>query len=120
MPRLLRRAGDLPKRSLWQRIKDLALADVTVLARGGVQAGSLERLEEILLDADFGVATTLKLVAAVEARARRGEIKTAEEFRQALAANVEQALRAGRSDPALLSAAEGPTVIVVIGVNGAG
>ncbi len=120
MARLFRRSDDLPKRSLWQRIKDIALADVNVLARGGVKAGSLERLEEILLDADFGVATTLKLVAEVEARALRGEAKSAEEFRQALAESVERALRTGRSDPALLSAAVGPTVILVIGVNGAG
>ena len=120
MARLVRRSGDLPKRSLWQRIKDIALADVNVLARGGVQAGSLERLEEILLDADFGVSTTLKLVAEVEAHARRGEARTAEEFRQALAESVERALRAGNSDPALLSAPQRPTVILVIGVNGAG
>ena len=120
MSRLFRRSGDLPKRSLWQRIKDIALADVNVLARGGVTAGSLERLEEILLDADFGVTTTLKLVAEVEARARRGEASSAEQFRQALAESVERALRTGNSDPALRLASERPTVIVVIGVNGAG
>ncbi|MEP7344918.1 MAG: signal recognition particle-docking protein FtsY [Gemmatimonadaceae bacterium] len=120
MTRLFRRTGDLPKRSLWQRIKEIALADVNVLARGGVQAGSLEKLEEVLLDADFGVSTTLKLVAEVEARALRGEVKSAEEFRQALAESVERALRTGRSDPALLSASEPPMVILVIGVNGAG
>ena len=40
--RLLRKSGDVPKRSLWQRIKDVAVMDVTVLARGGVAPGSLE------------------------------------------------------------------------------
>ena len=54
--RLLRKSGDVPKRSLWQRIKDVALMDVAVLARGGVSAGSLEQLEQMLLEADFGVA----------------------------------------------------------------
>ena len=65
--RILRKSGDVPRRSLWQRIKDVALTDVAVIARGGVSAGSLERLEELLLEADFGVPTTLRLVA--EARA---------------------------------------------------
>lgn len=120
MARLLRRAGDLPKRSLWQRIKEIALSDVTVLARGGVQPGSLERLEEVLLEADFGVPTTLRLVAEVEARAKRGEVKTADQFRGALAESVERALRAGRSDPRLVLSSTRPTVILVIGVNGAG
>jgi len=63
--RILRKTGDLPKRSLWQRIKDVALTDVGVLVRGGVSAGSLEQLEELLLEADFGVPTTLRLVAEV-------------------------------------------------------
>ena len=73
--RILRKAGDVPKRSLWQRIKDVALMDVGVLARGGVSAGSLEQLEELLLEADFGVPVTLRLVAEVERlrQARRGE-----------------------------------------------
>ena len=44
--RLLRKAGDVPKRSLWQKIKDVALMDVAVIARGGVSAGSLEQLEQ--------------------------------------------------------------------------
>ena len=52
---LLRKAGDVPRRSLWQRIKDVALADVNVLARGGVKVGSIDSLEELLLEADFGV-----------------------------------------------------------------
>ena len=46
MSRLKATARDLPRRSLWDRIKDVALADVAVLARGGVSAGSLERVEE--------------------------------------------------------------------------
>ena len=61
----IQRAGDVPK-SLWQQIKDVALMDVAVLARGGVTAGSLEQLEELLLEADFGVPTTLRLVEEVE------------------------------------------------------
>jgi fused signal recognition particle receptor len=105
---------------LWQRLKDLAVMDVTVLARGGVKAGSLEGLEELLLEADFGVPTTLRLVEDVERLAERGHIRTQDEFLEALRGGIESALRAGNTESALQIAAPGPTVILVLGVNGAG
>jgi fused signal recognition particle receptor len=120
MSRLIRRAGDLPKRGLWERIRDVALMDVAVLSRGGVKAGSLERLEELLLEADFGVPVTLRLVDEVGRRAQKGQVKTEEDFARALTEGVELALRTGNSDPALRLAAERPTVMLIVGVNGAG
>src|SRR5579885_1145219 len=118
--RLLRKQGDLPKRSLWSKIKDVALLDVGVLARGGVSAGSLEELEQLLLEADFGVPVTLRLVEEVERRAKRGVVKSQDEFRAALAEGVEAALRAGKNDTRIAMSASPPTVILVVGVNGAG
>ncbi|MGI8618628.1 MAG: signal recognition particle-docking protein FtsY [Gemmatimonadaceae bacterium] len=120
MSRLIRRPGDVPARSLWQRVRDVALMDVAVLAKGGVSAGSLDRVEEVLLEADLGVATTMQLVAELERLAKLGKIRTEPEFREALRAGIESALRAGNSDPALIQVPGGPTVILVIGVNGAG
>jgi len=120
MARLFQKAGDVPKKSLWQKIKDVALTDVAVIARGGVSEGSLEQLEEILLAADFGVPTTMRLVAEVQSLAQRGKVKTQDEFLAALTDGVETALRAGNSDPTLLMAVHKPTVVLVIGVNGAG
>src|SRR5256885_7073990 len=120
MNRIVRRAGDVPKRSLWAKLKDVALMDVAVLARGGVKAGSLERLEEILLAADFGVPITMRLVDDVGRRAQKGEIRTEDEFREALREGVETALRAGKGDPGLTFASTRPTVILIVGVNGAG
>src|SRR3954465_5764672 len=120
MARIVRRAGDVPTRSLWQRIKDVALTGVAVVARGGVRAGSLEQLEELLLSADFGVPVTMRLVDEVSRRAQRGEVRTEDEFREALRADVEAALRGGSSDASLRFAATPPTVILVVGVNGAG
>lgn len=118
--RILRKSTDLPVRSLWQKIKDVALIDVAVLARGGVSAGSLEQLEQLLLEADFGVPTTLKLVSEVERRAQRGLVKTQEQFLAALHEGIDAALRAGNSAPALNLAPDKPTVILIVGVNGAG
>jgi fused signal recognition particle receptor len=120
MARLFQKPTDVPKKSLWQRIKDVALTDVAVIARGGVSEGSLEQLEEILLAADFGVPTTMRLVAEVQTLAQRGKVKTQDEFLAALTEGVETALLAGNSDPTLLMAVQKPTVVLVIGVNGAG
>src|SRR5438105_6978029 len=120
MARLKRREGDVPPRSLWARIKDVALTDVTVFARGGAIQGSLDSLEELLLDADFGVSATLALTAEVEAQARRGFIKSQDDFLRALRNGIDAALRKGKSDRALHLEGAKPAVILVIGVNGAG
>jgi fused signal recognition particle receptor len=117
---LSRKQGDLPKRSLWQKIKDVALIDVTVIARGGVSKGSLEQMEEILLESDFGVPVTLRLVDEISRQAQRGFIKTSDEFRAALSSGVEAALRAGNSDASLAVSSAKPLVMLIVGVNGAG
>lgn len=109
-----------PRRSLWQRFKDVALTDVGVLARGGVDAGSLEHLERMLLEADFGVPVTTRLVAEVQRRAASGEVRSRDDFERALREGVEAALCSGHHDPALVFAEAKPTVILVLGVNGAG
>jgi len=118
--RIVTRAGDVPARSLWTKIKDVALTDVTAVARAGAIQGSLEKLEEVLLEADFGVPTTMRLVAEIESQARRGLIKTQDQFLGALRAAIETSLRSGNSDPRIIRAKSAPTVILVVGVNGAG
>src|SRR3954452_22510382 len=118
--RLLRKSGDVPKRSLWERIKDIAMMDVGVISRGGITPGSLEQLEQLLLEADCGVPVTLRLIEEVERRAARGLVKTQEQFLEALRQGVETTLSSGKSDPALTLASSGPTVTLVVGVNGAG
>ena len=72
--RIMKRSGDVPARTLWNRIREVALADVGALARAGTIQGSLETLEQVLLEADFGVSATMRLVAEVETRAKRGLI----------------------------------------------
>lgn len=118
--RILKRADDVPTRSLWTRIKDVALTDVTAIARAGSIQGSLETLEEVLLEADFGVPTTVRLVGEIEGQARRGFIKSQDEFLLALRKAIEASLRSGNSDPRIIRAAATPTVFLIVGVNGAG
>lgn len=117
---LSRKQGDVPKRSLWQKIKDVALTDVTVIARGGVDKGSLEQMEEILLEADFGVPVTLRLVDEISRQAQRGFIKSSDEFKTALSKGVENALLAGNASAALSVSSAKPLVMLIVGVNGAG
>jgi fused signal recognition particle receptor len=120
MARILRKSSDQSTRSLWQRIKDIAMLDVTTLARGGSIQGSLEKLEEVLIEADFGVGTSLRLVEDVERKAKRGEVRTQDDFLRALEEGVASALGADTDDTSMTFAPEKPTVVLVIGVNGAG
>ncbi|HUQ47421.1 MAG TPA: signal recognition particle-docking protein FtsY [Gemmatimonadaceae bacterium] len=120
MPRILKRSSDVQSRSLWQRVKDVAMLDIAALARGATIEGSLEKLEEVLIEADFGVATSLRLVEDVERQARRGEIKTQEQFLASLEEGVARSLGADTDDSSVRFSAEKPTVVLVIGVNGAG
>jgi fused signal recognition particle receptor len=119
MARLFKRK-DEGRKSLWDRIVDVALTDVSVLVRG-MDEGSLERLEELLIAADFGVPSTLRLVDVVERLAERGLARTQRDFLQAVQEEIVAILSAGRSDTALrFNFAGGPTVLLIAGVNGVG
>jgi len=98
---------------------DVALTDVSVLVKG-LDEGSLERLEELLIEADFGVPVTLRLVEGVQRLAERGQIRSAQEFRQEVRRQLLEVLGSGRADTALRFNFDGPTVVLVVGVNGVG
>jgi fused signal recognition particle receptor len=117
MSRLFRTRTE-QKKSLWRRAVDLALTDVRVLATG-MDHETLETLEERLIAADFGVQATLRLVDAVEGRARKGEIRGGGELRRALQEEVGRILAPARG-AGLRMADAGPTVWLVVGVNGVG
>jgi fused signal recognition particle receptor len=117
MARLFRKKTEA-RRSLWRRAVDLALTDVRVLARG-VDEETLESLEEKLLAADFGVPATLRLVGHVEQQARRGKVRSGQALRQTLDDEVRRIL-APAADAYLSAADTGPTVYLIVGVNGVG
>lgn len=107
------------KLGLWQRIKRLALTDVRALARG-LNADDLEQLERVLLEADFGVPATLDLMEFLEAQVRRGKLKTDDELRAGLIERLAEVL-AGPPNPGEIAApTSGPSIVLVIGVNGVG
>ncbi|MGH7460452.1 MAG: signal recognition particle-docking protein FtsY [Longimicrobiales bacterium] len=117
MSRLAKKAGEKP--TLWQRIKNIAFADVNVVMRG-LDHGSLEKIEEILLAADFGVPATLRLVDHVETLSRQGKIRTEQEFLDSVESEIAQILSAGNADPSLRFNPTGLTVFLMVGVNGVG
>lgn len=107
------------KLSLWSRIKRLALTDIRALARG-LNAEDLEQLEQLLIEADFGVPATLDLVTYLEAQVRRGKLKTEDDLRAALIERVAGGLAGPPNPGSIAPAASGPSIVLVIGVNGAG
>lgn len=106
------------KKGLWRRMVDLGLTDVRTLAHG-IDHESLESLEETLLRADFGVPATLRLTDRAEEALRRGEIRDERMLINALSAEIEAILRSA-GDVELRAADFGPTVYLVVGVNGVG
>src|ERR671916_517847 len=107
------------KRSLWSRIKQIALTDVGALMRG-LNAQDLEELERVLIESDFGVPATVELIQLLEDEVRRGKLKTEADLKRALWERL-STLLAGPEDPGQIVRAEsGPTVVLLVGVNGTG
>ncbi len=107
------------KESLWSRIKRVALTDVGALMRG-LNADDIENLERVLIEADFGVTATAELTQALEDEVRRGKLKTEGDLRRSLEDRLTAMLQADGDPGAIARAASGPTVILVVGVNGTG
>ena len=78
-------------KSLWQRIVDVSLTDVSVLVKG-LDEDSIEDLEQVLLEADFGVDATMDLVEELETASRRGKVKTEAGLRRLLAERIHRFL----------------------------
>lgn len=106
------------KKGIWQRVVDLALTDVRVVATG-LDHASLEELEERLLAADFGVPATLRLVDHAEGEMRRGKARGGAGLVDALRGEISRILEPSRNAE-LRAADSGTTVYLIVGVNGVG
>jgi fused signal recognition particle receptor len=83
-----------------------------------IDATSLGELEEALYTADFGVATTDEILGEIKA-AYKKDAALAGQQAAAIGADVLQRVLSG-SEREIKPAAQAPTVIVMIGVNGSG
>lgn len=90
-----------------------------VFARGELDDQFWEGLEEALILADVGVATSEKLVGVVRERARKADLKTPDAVRRLLRDEIAGTLNAaatGKERPP----EDEKTVMLVVGVNGVG
>lgn len=101
------------KKSFSQRIRKLALGF------SGVNEEFLEELMIALLEADIGIKTAQKIVDAVENEAMDRHLKTFGEISECLVEQMEK-LYTSYEDRAFNENANGPTVILMVGVNGSG
>ena len=107
------------KEGLWTRIKKLAMTDVGALVRG-LNAEDVERMERILIEADFGVAATVELTQRLDDEIRDGKLKNEADLRAALEGQLAAMLDGGPAAGQIARATDGPTVILIVGVNGTG
>ncbi|WP_172252763.1 signal recognition particle-docking protein FtsY [Saccharibacillus deserti] len=78
-----------------------------------------EELEEILIGADVGVNTVMELIDDLRVEVKKRRLNDASELRPVLSEKLVELLR-GEEDNSLNMSAEGPTVILFVGVNGVG
>jgi fused signal recognition particle receptor len=115
-----------PKKSWWGRLKDglsrsssqITQGIADIFTKRKLDAASLEDLEDILVRADLGVATSTRIVEAV-GKGRYDKQIDPEEVRAILAAEVEKTL-APVAAPFEIAADKKPFVTLVVGVNGSG
>jgi len=87
--------------------------------RGKLDDEAWDELEETLLIADVGVATTEGLLERVRARAREARVRDADELPGVLEAEIVASLDP-ESDRTLHRRGDGPSVWLLVGVNGVG
>jgi fused signal recognition particle receptor len=113
------RITDTRKLSIWGKLKRLALTDVGALARG-FKAADLEAMERVLLEADFGIGPTAEIVDALDDQVRRGKLKSEADLKAAIVERVATLLATPSAPDRLARPASGPTVLLIMGVNGSG
>ena len=95
-----------------------------VVGKSTVDESVLDDLEELLVHADVGIATTTKIIQRIEARVARDKYVGTGELdrilRDEIAGLLDETARAGGPAYTAPKAAVGPYVIMVVGVNGVG
>ncbi len=79
-----------------------------------------EELEEILIEADVGVATVMDLIDELKDEARRQNIKDTEKLQVVISEKLAEFLEKEDEDNKLNIQEDGLTVILFVGVNGVG
>ncbi|MDA9972127.1 signal recognition particle-docking protein FtsY [Flavobacteriaceae bacterium] len=94
-----------------------------IAGRSEVDVAVLDDLEEILITADIGVPTTLKIIDAIEARVAKDKYLGTQELKVILQDEIQAILSAQETETAFSFSqnfSNKPHVIMVVGVNGVG
>ena len=103
---------ELPKRSFKKNLKSL-------FTRIKFDVENLDDLEDVLIQADFGLDASVDIVEKVKQRAKKSGAKSESDLKQILTDLIAESLE---RDDSQLNLADGklPYVILVVGVNGVG
>ncbi|MCI9292738.1 MAG: signal recognition particle-docking protein FtsY [Erysipelotrichaceae bacterium] len=104
---------DKSKKTFAQRIRKLALGFT------GVNEAFLEDLMIVLLEADIGIKTAQKIVDQVETKAMDQHLKSFDQISECLIETMLELYQTKEERP-FSYAENGPTVILMVGVNGSG
>lgn len=99
------------RRSYFGRIRGL-------LAQGEVNEALWQELEELLIQADVGVGTTVALIEGLRERADKVGVREARAVREMLKEELRQVVTLGKEGSGYR--ADGLWVVLVVGVNGSG
>jgi fused signal recognition particle receptor len=116
----------LPKLSWWKRLSQglgrtasqIGTGITAIFTTRKLDAGTLQDLEDVLIQADLGVEVAGRIVKTI-GRDRFDKTVAPEEIKAALAAEVEKVL-APVALPLVIDGAKKPFVILMVGVNGSG
>jgi fused signal recognition particle receptor len=102
------------RESFTQRIDEL------FLGRKQIDAALFDELEEILVTADLGIATTMELLETARKQVKRDSLSDPQHLKQIIKDALKSYLTATNRPADLVMPEQGPFVIMVVGVNGVG
>lgn len=119
-------AEEAPKAGWWAKLKtglsrtssSLTTGITAIFTKRKLDAATLDELEDVLIQADLGLDTAMKITEALRRERYDKEISD-EEVRSVLAREVEKVLEPV-ARPLALDGVAKPHVILVVGVNGTG
>ncbi len=94
-----------------------------IIGKSSVDEAVLDNLEEVLINSDVGVKTTLKIINKIEARVAKDKYVSTSELNKILKNEISRLLTENNTTDNSsfeVPIVEGPYVILVVGVNGVG
>ena len=116
-------------KSLFQRLQErlgktrdafVYRLDRLFLGKKEIDQDLFEQLEEILISADLGVATTMELLDKARKKVKRDQLSDPQALKAIIRDQILAYIEASEQPAELVLPQDGPFVIMVVGVNGVG